>query len=56
MCLSKISVALTVVLEGKFESEGPECTPNYFKGPKQNLMFSVWSVLFGPKRDEETSE
>jgi len=36
MCMCTISVALTVVLEGKFESERPDCTPNYFNNPKPN--------------------
>ena len=40
MCKWKISVALAVVLEGKFESERPNAIPNYFSSRKQNVAIT----------------
>jgi len=40
MFLCEVSVALTVVLEGKFESERPDDRQNFFNSPKQNTAIN----------------
>ena len=40
MCQCKISVTLTVVLEGKFEFGRPDATQSCFNSPKQNTVIN----------------